>query len=87
MGSLLPGSIGPAVLRQGRGTVLAAAAALGFAVLASGSADGLERSLWNLRDSILSRDASGEIHIVEIDARSLEHRAPDRACRSEDERH
>lgn len=41
-------------------------------LLAATNADGsLEHKLANLRDAVLSKPASGEIHIVEIDAKSI----------------
>ena len=40
-------------------------------MLAAGAGEGLDRTLRNLRDSIRSQPATGQVHIVEIDARSL----------------
>jgi EAL domain-containing protein (putative c-di-GMP-specific phosphodiesterase class I)/CHASE2 domain-containing sensor protein len=51
---------------------LAAAAAVGGLLLASGAAIGLERGLGELRDAARARPASGEVHIVEIDRRSID---------------
>ena len=48
-----------------------AAALMGLLCLVTGGADGLDHALRDLRDEIRSRPASGEVHIVEIDARSL----------------
>jgi diguanylate cyclase len=45
---------------------------VGFAVLASGAGVGVDRVLAVARDGIRSHTASGEIHIVEIDRKSLE---------------
>ncbi len=61
-----------------RAVILTAAAALGSLVLATGGGEGLDNGLRELRDAVRSHPASGEIHIVEIDARSLErlHRWP-----------
>src|SRR3546814_18598735 len=44
---------------------------LGLFLLLSGAGTGLDQLLRNMRDGIRSHPASGEIHIVEIDARSL----------------
>jgi len=63
------------LLRRGRALVLGSAFLLGSLSFAAGWGTGLDRSL---RDALRSRPASGEIHIVEIDSRSLEriHRWP-----------
>ncbi len=47
------------------------AALCGLLVLLSGSGQGLERQLREVRDSLRSHPASGEVHIVEIDTASL----------------
>src|SRR3546814_20417457 len=44
---------------------------LGLFLLLSGAGTGLDQLLRNMRDGIRSHPASGELHIVEIDARSL----------------
>lgn len=59
------------LLARRQALVLAAAVGLGVATLATGAGGALERSLSNLRDGLRSHPASGEIHIVEIDAQSL----------------
>jgi EAL domain-containing protein (putative c-di-GMP-specific phosphodiesterase class I)/CHASE2 domain-containing sensor protein len=63
--------IGPAFLRWRRRAILAAAAAVGLALLVGGQGLGLDRQLRNIRDGIRSHPASGELHIVEIDGASL----------------
>ncbi|WP_299645692.1 EAL domain-containing protein [Sphingomonas bacterium] len=48
-----------------------AAAALGGLVGVTGAGGGLEKGLQDLRFQLRSRPASGELHIIEIDARSM----------------
>ena len=50
---------------------LAAAAAVGAALLQTGTGAVFDHRLSEYRDSARSRPASGEVHIVEIDARSI----------------
>ncbi|WP_129794599.1 bifunctional diguanylate cyclase/phosphodiesterase [Sphingosinicella sp. CPCC 101087] len=60
-------------LASGRfGLAEVTAVLVGFAVLASGAGVGIDRVLAVVRDGIRSHSASGEIHIVEIDRKSLE---------------
>jgi EAL domain-containing protein (putative c-di-GMP-specific phosphodiesterase class I)/CHASE2 domain-containing sensor protein len=61
-----------------RAITLTVAAALGFLVLMSGAGAPLDNLLRSMRDEVRSHAASGEVHIVEIDARSLKqiHRWP-----------
>lgn len=47
------------------------AAVAGSLLLASGAGAGVDRFLRSERDAVRTHDASGDIHIVEIDARSL----------------
>ena len=55
-----------------RRLLIALAAALGGLLsLASGFGHGAELALRDVRDTLRSRPASGEVHIVEIDARSI----------------
>jgi diguanylate cyclase len=54
-----------------RAVVFATAAAVGLGALASGAGNGLDHRLRELRDALRSHPASGEVHVVEIDARSL----------------
>lgn len=56
--------------RTGRGTVLVIAAAIGALGLVGALAP-VEYSLRTMRDAVRDKPASGELHIVEIDARSL----------------
>ena len=51
---------------------LAAAAALGLILIATGLGLGLDRMLAEVRDDLRGRPASGEVHVVEIDARSID---------------
>jgi EAL domain-containing protein (putative c-di-GMP-specific phosphodiesterase class I)/CHASE2 domain-containing sensor protein len=55
-----------------RATPLAAAAAAGLLLGASGLGVAVDRGFAELRDSIRTKPASGEIHIVEIDGRSID---------------
>ena len=59
-------------LSRRRAIVLGTAAALGFCVLATGAGGSFDEAVQNVRDGIRSHPASGEVHIVEIDARSLQ---------------
>ena len=59
------------ILRRRRMLTKSAAAVLGLLVLLLGSGEGADRMLRTARDNIRSHAASGEVHIVEIDARSL----------------
>lgn len=59
------------VLDRRRGIAVALAALAGVFALSGGSGEGLDRLLRVARDGIRTHPASGEIHIVEIDARSL----------------
>src|SRR3712207_1326201 len=54
-----------------RTIVFGVGALLGLLALATGLATGLDRSLKEIRDGLRSHRASGEVHMVEIDARSL----------------
>jgi EAL domain-containing protein (putative c-di-GMP-specific phosphodiesterase class I)/CHASE2 domain-containing sensor protein len=59
------------LLARQRSLVFGVAALLGLLALATGAAGGLDHWLSEVRDTIRSRPASGEVHVVEIDARSL----------------
>ncbi len=59
------------LLRRRRAIILGMASALGLFVLLTGAGGPINGLLREARDTIRSRPASGEIHIVEIDARSL----------------
>jgi EAL domain-containing protein (putative c-di-GMP-specific phosphodiesterase class I)/CHASE2 domain-containing sensor protein len=50
---------------------LGLAGLVGLALLGSNAADGVDQALTNLRAGLSERPASGEVHIVEIDARSI----------------
>jgi EAL domain-containing protein (putative c-di-GMP-specific phosphodiesterase class I)/CHASE2 domain-containing sensor protein len=54
-----------------RAAPVAAAAAAGLLLLSTGAGLGLDRRLSNLRDALRERPATGEVHIVELDARSI----------------
>jgi EAL domain-containing protein (putative c-di-GMP-specific phosphodiesterase class I)/CHASE2 domain-containing sensor protein len=58
-------------LLASRSLVLGAAAAIGLSLLVSGAGDGIDQSLKDIRAGLRSGPASGEIHVIEIDARSL----------------
>ena len=58
------------ILRQ-RSTAVAAAALVGAATLASGAGGGLDAELQDARFGLRAKPATGQVHIVEIDARSL----------------
>jgi EAL domain-containing protein (putative c-di-GMP-specific phosphodiesterase class I)/CHASE2 domain-containing sensor protein len=62
----------PLFLRWRRHAIVAGAAVVGSALLASGQGAGLDRQLRIVRDSLRSHSASGEVAIVEIDGRSLQ---------------
>jgi EAL domain-containing protein (putative c-di-GMP-specific phosphodiesterase class I)/CHASE2 domain-containing sensor protein len=64
-------TIAPAFLRWRRLAIVAGAALVGFALLASGQGVGLDRALQLVRDDIRSHSAGGAIAIVEIDEKSL----------------
>ena len=63
--------IGPLFLRWRRTAILAVSAAVGLALAAGNQFGPLDQQLRMARDGLRSHAASGEIHIVEIDARSL----------------
>ena len=58
-------------LRRRRWHLFGLAAAVGVAMLVTGAGSGLDQMLRGMRDSLRAHPASGEVHIVEIDARSL----------------
>jgi EAL domain-containing protein (putative c-di-GMP-specific phosphodiesterase class I)/CHASE2 domain-containing sensor protein len=64
----------PAPLRAfaGYAAPLAAAAAAGLLLLETGAGAGLDGRLSEWRDALRERPASGEVHIVELDARSID---------------
>src|SRR4051812_12085692 len=70
--------LGASLVKWRRHIVVAGAALTGGLLLVSGDGTGLDQMLRSGRDAIRSHPASGQIHIVEIDARSLEriHRWP-----------
>ncbi|WP_167737581.1 EAL domain-containing protein [Sphingomonas parva] len=51
--------------------VLAAAALVGATILLTGAGAGVDRILQDVRYAVRAHDATGEIHVVEIDAKSL----------------
>lgn len=57
------------LLAERHGITIALAALLGMLALGGGA--GLDRTLRDVRDDLRARPASGEVHIVEIDSRSL----------------
>jgi EAL domain-containing protein (putative c-di-GMP-specific phosphodiesterase class I)/CHASE2 domain-containing sensor protein len=59
-------------IRRRYGLIRLVAALVGLAALIGGSGQGLDQLLRSARDGIRSQSASGEIHIVEIDRRSLD---------------
>ena len=59
------------LLARRRALILAVAAALGASVLVTGAGEGVDRALKSMRSELRAHPASGEVHIVEIDARSL----------------
>ena len=64
--------LGAAFLRRRRFLVFGIPAASGLLLLLLGGGSGLEQLLHDGRDTIRSHSASGEVAIVEIDARSLD---------------
>lgn len=60
-----------ALLGRRRTLVATLAALIGCALLATGAGQGVDRALREGRDAIRAHKAGGEVHIVEIDARSL----------------
>src|SRR5205085_5407895 len=58
--------------RRRAAAVLLIAAAAGLATISAGAGESLDHGLRNLRDAARLHPASGEIHIVEIDARSID---------------
>jgi EAL domain-containing protein (putative c-di-GMP-specific phosphodiesterase class I)/CHASE2 domain-containing sensor protein len=54
-----------------RALTLALAGLLGLLTLATGAGDGLDQALKNRRAALSERSASGQVHIVEIDSRSI----------------
>jgi EAL domain-containing protein (putative c-di-GMP-specific phosphodiesterase class I)/CHASE2 domain-containing sensor protein len=65
-------SLAPLFLKWRRHAIVAGATLAGAAVLVSGQGGGLDRQLRMVRDGLRSHAASGEVAIVEIDARSLQ---------------
>ncbi|HYI49534.1 MAG TPA: EAL domain-containing protein [Allosphingosinicella sp.] len=59
------------ILARRRIVVAALAALTGVLALSAGSGEGIDRLLRGVRDSIRAHPASGQVHIVEIDSRSL----------------
>lgn len=59
------------LLARRRTIVFSVAAALGLLVLLTGFGSILDQGLRSVRDGVRSQPASGEIHVVEIDSRSL----------------
>ena len=51
---------------------LAAASAIGILLWATGLGLGFDRMLAETRDNVRARPATGQVHIVEIDARSIQ---------------
>jgi diguanylate cyclase len=60
------------ILNRRHGLAATLSLLVGLAVLAAGGGKGLDQQLRAYRDGLRSHPASGEIHIVEIDRRSLE---------------
>jgi EAL domain-containing protein (putative c-di-GMP-specific phosphodiesterase class I)/CHASE2 domain-containing sensor protein len=65
-------SLAPLFLKWRRHAIVVGATLAGAAVLVSGQGTGLDRQLRIIRDGLRSHAASGEVAIVEIDARSLQ---------------
>lgn len=65
-------AVGALVLRRGRLIAGVAGVAAALALLIGGGGTTFENGLRTLRNMIRSHDASGEVHIVEIDKRSIE---------------
>jgi len=59
------------ILGHRRIIVAALAALTGLLALSAGSGEGIDRLLRGVRDTVRAHPASGEVHIVEIDSRSL----------------
>ncbi len=59
------------LLSRRRGLLVGAALFLGVMTLLTGAGAGLDRMLRDVRDSLRAHPASGDVHIVEIDGRSL----------------
>jgi EAL domain-containing protein (putative c-di-GMP-specific phosphodiesterase class I)/CHASE2 domain-containing sensor protein len=59
------------ILDRRRVIVAALAALIGLLALGAGGGQGVDRLLRGVRDTIRAHPASGEVHIVEIDSRSL----------------
>ena len=64
-------SLAAQLLARRRTIVFSVAAALGSLVLVTGVGSAVDQGLRSVRDGVRSRPASGEVHIVEIDSRSL----------------
>ncbi len=60
-----------ALLERWRLIALGLAGLVGLAILGTGAGDGLDQALKNQRAGWRERPASGQVHIVEIDARSI----------------
>jgi EAL domain-containing protein (putative c-di-GMP-specific phosphodiesterase class I)/CHASE2 domain-containing sensor protein len=54
-----------------RSAALAAAASMGIAILSTGAGAGFEEAVRTLRDGWFRHGASGDVHIIEIDGRSI----------------
>jgi EAL domain-containing protein (putative c-di-GMP-specific phosphodiesterase class I)/CHASE2 domain-containing sensor protein len=65
-------ALAPLFLKWRRHAIVAGAAVAGAVVLVSGQGAGLDGQLRMVRDGLRSHAASGEVAIVEIDARSLQ---------------
>jgi CHASE2 domain-containing sensor protein len=64
-------NIAATLLAKRRAIVFTTAAALGSLALLSGIGDSLDHGLGSVRDVLRSKAASGEVHVIEIDPRSL----------------
>lgn len=60
------------ILKRSRALIAATGAAAALAVLFTGGGAGVERELRTLRNGLRAHDASGEVHIVEIDKQSID---------------
>lgn len=67
----MPAGILRRLSERWRSAALLLAGAVGLALLATNAGDGLDQALTNARAGLSERPASGEVHIVEIDARSI----------------
>ncbi|HEX8262001.1 MAG TPA: CHASE2 domain-containing protein, partial [Allosphingosinicella sp.] len=67
----MPGRALRRLVERWRLGALLLAAGAGLATLATGSGDGIDQALTDARAAWSERSASGEIHIVEIDDRSI----------------